>query len=340
MVIDHIIIHEIERQKLHEEKMPPRYSEIESPLDDEIKGYIKEKIIQTIGGAKSYDVVFQRDSASPVPDCVNKLLTEGVSSIVPLSKTIADHLNKIQTARSPGGLVTVIVGNVKGNRIVGVLKLEKEEGARLEQTEINGLPTYDMVHFKDLILTEKTKLFKIGLFYSDSFGNIGFDGSVCDNQLSNYPTKEVADFFLNFLGCELMGDPKKQTKEFFVTSQEFFKDNVTDPIQQTEYNIHLISYVTSNRQTIQPRTFAHTHLELNHRQPYISYLSDKDVGVGEIQKDTSLIESKIKKIKMEFESGVKIVASQEVFEEHVTLETQEDGRTKAEIVDNVKKVGT
>jgi len=340
MVIEHIIIHEIERQKLHEEKMPPRYSEIESPLDEEIKRYVKEKIIVTIGGARSYDVVFKSDSKSPVPNCVIKLLTEGELGIVSLSKTIADHLNNIQTARSPGGLVTVIVGNVRGNTFVGVLKLEKEEGARLQQTKIDDLPTYDMVHFKDLILTEKTKLFKIGLFYSESFGNDRFDGSVCDNQLSNYPNKEIADFFLNFLGCELMGDPKKQTKEFFVTSQEFFKDRVPDQIQQAEYNIHLLSYVTSNRNTIQPRTFANTHLELNHRRPYITYLTDKDVRIGEIQKDTSLIESKIKKIKMEFESGVKIVASQEAFEEHVALETQEDGRTKAEIVDNVKKVGT
>ena len=340
MVIDHIIIHEIKRQKLNEDKEPPIYSEIESRLDDEIKKYIKEKIITTIDGTRSYEVVFKKDSKSPVPKCVKKLLIEGKLNLVTLSKTIADHLNDLQSARSPGGLVTVIMGNIKEKVFVGVLKLEKEEGARLKQTKIKGLSTYDMVHFKDLILTEKTKLFKIGLFHSNSFGVTKFDGSVCDNQLSNSPYKEIADFFLNFLGCELIGDPKKQTKEFFIASQEFFEKKVTNPVLKADYNIHLLSYITSNRKTIQPRTFAHANLNVNHKQPYINDLTEKGVRIREIQKDTSLIESKIKRIRMEFKSGVKITASQDVFEKHVNLKKQEDGKTKAEIIDNVKKVGS
>lgn len=232
------------------------------------------------------------------------------------------------------------MGSVNNNRVVGALKLEKEEGARLKQINRDGLPTYDILHLKDLILTEKTRLFKIGLFFGNGFDYIDFDGIVCDNQLSYVPDREVADFFLSFLGCKLMGDPKVETKEFFVHSQEFFNDEVQDPIKQTGYNIHLVSYATSQASTLNPRIFASTNLDTDHRQPYINYLTDKGVKIGDIRKDLTLIENRIKKVMIDFKSGIRILGDRAVFEDKVKLEQMGDGRTRAEIIDTIKKVST
>lgn len=336
-IVEHIIIHEIIKQNLHSEKEPPIYSEIESSLNDDMKKYIKDKIIDSVGSTKSFEVIFEENTTSPIPECIKSLLNEQTSDLVQHSKAIADHLNLIQGGTSPGGLVTVVLGRIRQKRVIGVLKLEKEEGARLEQTTRDGLVTYDMLHLRDLILTEKTKLFKIGIFLGEAFE---FDGMVCDNQLSLTSNREVADFFLRFLGCELMGDPKVKTKEFFITSQEFFKTQIPDPIRQMEYNIHLVSYVTSQTGTLNAKIFANTNLNIEHRQPYLTHLSNKNIKDGNFRKDNTLITNKIKKVIIGFESGVTIMGDKEPFKEKVRLEPIGDGRTRAEIIDNIRKVGT
>ena len=339
--IERVIIHEIMRQKVPNQKELPRYSEIESSIDDEIRNFLKDKVVKTIGGFRSYDVLFDDDSESPIPGIVENLFSFNDSDFIEYSKKIAGYLNGIQSGRSPGGLVTVIFGNIKGRDIIGILKLEKQEGARLEQTSIGGKSTYDILHLKDLILAEKTKLFKIGMFFKNGLEDFGYDGKVCDNQLSNTSSREVAEFFLTtFLGCNFTSEPKIETKKFFKISQQFFKEKIDDPIILTKYNLHLLSYITNERRTISSRQFAQLNLHLNHRKEYIEYLKEKEVRIGEIIRDTSLIEKRISEMILEFDNGIKIIGNQEGFEENVSLEQMNDGRTKAEIISKLKNIKT
>ena len=234
----------------------------------------------------------------------------------------------------------MVIGNVGGVKIVGILKLEREEGARLQQIQKDGKPTYDILHIKDLILTEKTKLFKIGLFFQDDTGQYGYDGKVCDKQLSS-SNKEVADFFLkSFLGCSLAGDPKVETKEFFNKSQIFINEEVCDPIVQTKYSLHLVSYISNNLRTINARRFAAQYLDEGHKQSYIDFLKNKKVKTTDIVRDTSLIEGNLKKMTLDFENGVRIIANQKDFEDCVKLEELENGNTKAEVRSKLKNVKT
>lgn len=339
--IDRVIIHEIMKQALSAEKEPPHYSEIESSLNDEIKLFLKDKIIKTIGSSRSYEVVFEINSISPIPAIVRNLLNINDSDFILLSKNIANHLNNIQSGRSPGGLVTIIMGNIQNRKVIGILKLEREEGVRLEQTQREGRYTYDILHLKDLILTEKTKLFKIGLFFKGEVEEFGYEGKVCDNQLSHTSNREVAEFFLtSFLGCQLAIDPKVGTKEFFMKSQKFFKEKIEDPIIQMNYNLHLLSYVSNEGRVINPRVFASSNLSTVHRQSYLNYLNEKGVQTNEIIRDTSLIKGHINNMILEFENNIKIIGSQEGFEQNVSLESLEDGRIKAEVVSKIKNIMT
>jgi hypothetical protein len=338
--IEKVIIHEITRQALSDQKTPPHYSEIESPINDDIKLFLKDKVITTIGGSRSHEVIFDDDSNSPIPEIVKKLLDDD-SDFVLLSKTIANHLNKIQSGRSPGGLVTIVIANIQNRKVVGILKLEREEGARLEQTQREGRLTYDILHLRDLILTEKTKLFKIGLFFNEGLEEFGYEGKICDNQLSFTPNKEVAAFFLtSFLGCRLAGDPRVETKEFFISSQKFIKEKIEDPILQIKYNLHLLSYISNERRVINPRIFARANIGTTHQQQYINHLEENGIKIADIIRDTSLIEHKINKMILEFENGIKIIGNQESFDEKVSLEAMEDGRTRAEVVSRMKNIRT
>jgi hypothetical protein len=351
--IERLIVHEVLKQYASEAKEQPRLSEIESPLNENNKHFLRDRIEKTIGSGRSYQVVFEEDPRSPIPEIIQKLLTkddsEPISDLEPisdshfvsLSKDIAIRLNRVQDGKNPAGLVIIIMGTIQDVEVVGILKLEREEGIRLEQTERKGKLTYDMLHLRDLILTEKTKLFKIGLFFKDGLEKFGYNGKICDNQLSYSRIREAADFFLiSFLGCRLAKDPRAETKEFFINSQRFFEETIEDPILRTTYNLHLLSYVSSEAITINAFDFAQLYLKVVHRDSYTNYLGEKKIRLGDIIRDISLIKNRIRKMRLDFENGISIIGDQDIFREEVKLEDLGDDTVRAEIVSRVRKIRT
>lgn len=135
-----------------------------------------------------------------------------------------------------------------------------------------------------------------------------------------------------------MYDPSIQTKDFFRYSIQFIKEKIEDPITQNKYKLHLQSYISNQERVINPRTFATTNLDVAHRQAYEDYLIEKGVGIAEIIRDTSCIKTYIEKIALEFENGVQIIGNQQDFEEQVSIEHLEDGRTKAMVESRLKKI--
>ena len=70
------------------------------------------------------------------------------------------------------------------------------------------------------MLTKKTKVYKVGLFFNRNDFNADFDGYVNDSQASSYGRISVARFFLSeFLGCMMYGDTRILTKQFFDVSK-------------------------------------------------------------------------------------------------------------------------
>jgi nucleoid-associated protein YejK len=336
--IKRVIIHQVVKQRRSDTKVPPTYSEVESHLDKDLRLFLKDRIITALGGNRSYQIVFDQSSSSPIQGLFAEWIAAD-SEFVEISKKIADHLNAIQTGRSPGGLVTIIVGTVSGTDCLAVLKLEKEEGARLEQTRIDGKNTFDMVHIRDLILSQKTRLFKIALFLRDGMSSHGFDGKLCDNQLTPNSGHDVAEFFLrDFLGCTHAGDPRAQTKEFFVTSQEFINGSIDDPTKKSQYELHLLSYLSKDSAEINPDRFAREHFAVADRQPFVDFLERNGVPNRTTRKDPSLIRSRLEKLTIEFDNDVRIIAKREKFSAAVALSNLGDGRTRAEVTGKLRRI--
>ena len=67
----------------------------------------------------------------------------------------------------------------------------------MQQSQLEGKSTFNLEHLRDLMLTQKTKVFTVGLFVQMGNTLESIDGAVSDNQRGYYPTTEVADFFLN-----------------------------------------------------------------------------------------------------------------------------------------------
>jgi len=138
LTINRIIIHEVPRHLRSDSESSPAYSEVESPLNDELRVFFKEKIVETVGSSSAYDVIFDATTRSPVPQMVRDFLARSDINFVEMSKVIAKHLHDAQGGVSPGGLVTVVDCRIEDNRAIGILKLEKEAGVRLHQPTHEG----------------------------------------------------------------------------------------------------------------------------------------------------------------------------------------------------------
>ena len=331
-----VIIHEILRQKRGNDKEPPIYSEIESNLNEDSKKFLRNKLINSIGSKNAHGISFDDDSESPVPEIIKKILSSDLESdeFITLSKQISEHLNNTQSGINSAGFIIILYGFNESKKVIGILKLEKQEGAQLKQSQIDGKNTFEIMNIKDLILSKNTKLFKIGVFYKESDDSYG--GTICDNQLT---TKgNVADFFLRgFLGCKLNADYAIETKNFFNHSIDFFKNNIEDPLIQNQYKLHLQSYVSSQSRIINTRTFATTYLNTEDRTNYEKYLDEKHIPI-KILKDTTYIELDIKKHLYEFENGIRIIGTNNDFEENVKLRSLENGDTRATVESRLQNI--
>lgn len=332
-----VIIHEILRQKRGNDKEPPIYSEIESNLNDGTKKFLKSTLINSIGSKNAHGISFDEDSDSPVPEIIKKTLSNDFESdeFITLSKQISEHLNNIQSGINSAGFILILHGFNENKKVIGILKLEKQEGAQLKQSQRNGKNTFEITNIKDLILSKNTKLFKIGVFYKESDDSYG--GTICDNQLTTKGS--VADFFLRgFLGCKLNADYAIETKNFFNHSIGFFKNNIEDPLIQNQYKLHLQSYISSQSKILNIRGFASTYLNTEDRNDYEKYLHDEKEIPIQILKDITYIELDIKKHLYEFENGIRIIGTNNDFEENVKLRSLENGDTRATVESRLQNI--
>ena len=344
ILIERIIVHEIP-QRLVGGGGAPILSEVESPLNPGLKNFFRERMTRSLGSA-AFDVRFDPSTTSPVPGHVADDLGPRRGSFVNVSRAIAQHLFDSQTGVNPAGLLVVIRGTVQGGRMCALLKLEKETGARAHQTNIDGRRTFRLDHLRDLMLTEKTKVFKAGLFVPDD-PDAGLNavtaervaGMVSDNQRGFHPTTAVADFFLKrFLGCLLSEAPSLATQKFFQAAEAFINEVVTDPPTKARYHVALLATMADQQTTIRPRVFADTHLASSDRQGFIAFLENRGVSQAVFDKDPTLIQSHLQRTAVDFESGVIVTAKPEVFEERITLTDAGEGRTRLEVVDRIKQV--
>ncbi len=330
------IVHDIPRKRLRDDSPPePVFSEVESILDTSLKLFFREKILDNMRSA--YDVVLDFSSASPVPKLVSAHL-EGKGNLVNNSQEVGKHLYACQTGTNPGGLLTVM-DCLKGSRpALTIMKLEKEEGARAVLEQRNGKQTFSISHIKNLMLTKKTKVFKVALFILLEDGSI--KGKACDRQRAYTSSRAVADFFLwDFLGCRLAGDPMVETKSFFDTVEEYANKEIANPIKRQEIVTHLVSELTSNQQVINIDSFLKLHVPQEHRDSLERQLREQGLSANIIEKDVTLIKKRLEKIFYQFLSGIYVIGSPEAIQEKTSMESLDEEQVRFEIVDSIKRIG-
>ncbi|HEY5590176.1 MAG TPA: nucleoid-associated protein [Paludibacter sp.] len=336
LVIDKLIIHDVPKHKKDELGAGPNYSENESTITDGLRVFFQDKIKAALNSDQSIKVCFKEETDSSVPLCAHSIINSD-DDFVKLSKDIATNLYNIQKGNNAAGILLILKGRISTLTICVILKLERDNGAQLV---LNAeTKTFNVEEVHDLMLTKKTKIFKVTLFINRSISGTDYDGQLMDYQINPKNKKEINTFFLDFMGCIPYADPKISTKRFYNLTREFI-DTIPNLIQRSQYIQDLNSYLRKNQATINPREFAEDYMtETQHKNQYRDYLLSKGFEFTTYTKDTILVNSHISRILVEFENGISILGTDGTFEDKVLLtEDEQTGECKAEIKSKIKNI--
>jgi hypothetical protein len=211
------VFHDIPEQTRQEgEAAPPApvLSETETPLTNSSRAYIRNKLVETLKSTRSYPTKI-RDEGGPVVESVREFLRrqrQDSADFVERSQMYATHLFSLQTSSMSAGLLCVVACTVNRRRAIGLMKVEREEGAQLELSGPAGRQTFTFEMLDNLVFTRNTKLYKAALF-----AKIGPDPNSIASAASDDQLGSMAKYWLNFIGCDKVREARVDTESFFQT---------------------------------------------------------------------------------------------------------------------------
>lgn len=352
LVVDSFIVHEVPKKSAQAilRKNPDFFdediilSEVPTEFNDDLVKFFHDRISSTIGSASAFDIEFcQELTDNQTRVAIQQYFDIGRKSGFPLSdddviritQDIAKTLHKVQNAKNPGGILSFFPCHNNIQNGLAILKVEREVGVRIRREKNQqGKVTFNAEHIRDLMLTGKTKLFKVVLFYEQDDRVVGV---VSDQQQGAY-SKDVADFFLmDFLGCQLREESKVSTRNFYDLVNSFINSEPLTDKERLTLRAHLVSEISNNQPNLNVVSFAKRCVPVNHLQSFMDLVHEEKISTNFI-KDCVLIEEKIQKVKYEFECGIKLSGSEENMRKNIKVEETIDGKTKYEIVDRLKRI--
>lgn len=328
LVVDEAIFHLVPQRK-RTDPVPAalQLSESACQLTDDVRTKIQanfRKVLASLGR----EIVEEAEVKSTLPDCVHEYLT-GQRSLVDASADIAQLLWESQRGSSPAGLLLVGAARLAGQRALLIVKLEQESGLRAQNVLVDGLRTFDMRYFADLLMTEHNKVYKAALFCVDGITEEGhLEGWAADKQLSG----NMAQFWLQaFLGCRQKEDPQLLTQGLHDAAVDWVDNHVSDPETSVRYLMALLVELQSNSPTLDPTSFAATHLDLRDQDGFLDYLGSHNVPTTVFDKDVTRIATRLSDLRLGFESEIFLVAPIAALRDNIDINDHPDGTSTVTI---------
>ena len=207
-----MIFHDLPRHK----QQPPTLAEATTVVDHSHVKHLRQKLTKVLRSTHAYPVLFDIATPSPVPECVRDYTADPkVADFVPMTQELAEHLWSHQTGGVSPGLLCVLDVEVHQYSGIAMMKLEREEGARLELSKNqSGKKTFSMSMLNNLVMTDGTRLFKTAMFVRTGDEDDDFSSLCCDDQSRVTASSDMARFWLQFLGCQVTLAPKVATNGF------------------------------------------------------------------------------------------------------------------------------
>lgn len=334
--IAELIVHDVPQRLVSTSGVAPTCSDVASPLDTDLRTYFTGRLAETINRNASA-VEHDPTTSSRVPEELVGLLARP-SDFVVRSQALAQHLFNAQKGPSPGGLLIIGLAKWHDTRAVIVMKLEREEALSLNQKRVAGGLTFDMTHLRNLMLSNRTRVFKAALFeMARSVADLR--GHVSDTQGGYGREADVAHFFLStFLGCRLTEAPSVTTRRFLDVLEEVVNTRVDDPALKARYRIAAIAALQDKSKTLSPRAFAATNLEQSAEHAFHDVAKARGLPLTSFQKDLDLVRTRVDRMALQFANGIQVTGSAESFEESVKVARAPDGQDDVHIRGEITRV--
>ncbi len=304
LLVMRVIFHDVPSMTRGSETKRPTLSEIDTKIDNNRKALLKKKLVQALSSRAAYPVLFDQNKSATVANQIKVLTTkDGDGEFINSSQVMAQELFSKQSGAVSSGLLCVIDARLDSQRCVIVMKLERHEGAQLKMGEDGGKKTFSMQVLDDLVLTEGTRLFKTAVFVRNASGSEEFSGLACDSQLSVSANTHMALFWLNFLGCKFVVDPRIATQRFFDSTLAFVNAVVSDASAKSQIYDSLQSEFKSAKLTFSPRKFMEEYVPSNHQAMFEEHLTENGIPMTQFHKDLTDIERRLKFLRYETKGG-------------------------------------
>lgn len=313
-----VVIHEIPQRFVGGTNQQLDLSGVAENLNGQLKPFFDRKLKASL--SHGFDVGRDAGSATAIPDRIAEIINDP-KKLVAASRQMAEHLHSVQTGVNPAGLLCVAVGSCGPGTAVAVLKLERDEGARLKRRGKGKSRSLAMTYLDDLMVSGKTRILKASAFVLGGSTVNSLDGRVADDQRGPGYGHDVASFFLSqFLGCKLKIEPRVSTREVFTATEEFINEEVSDPERKAQYTLSLLAEMHSPTSDLRPRGFSEQFFEQEDQTPYRSFLKARDIDPDQtVKKDLTLIENRINRVKMETEVGLMLFGKAELMDKLVEV---------------------
>jgi hypothetical protein len=296
LAIRRVIFHDVPRNP-RGGAAQPTLAEDQTQVDAAHKAHLKTKLTRVLASKSAYPIRFDPSSASPVPERVRYFTRQHrrPEQFVEMSQTLANYLFEQQHGGISSGLLCAVDVAASGLAGLVLMKLEREEGARLELTETPaGKKTFAMSVLDNLVLTEGTRLFKTAMFLRTGSDDDSFRATACDSQLHVTASDDIARFWLRFLGCTFAVQPRVATQRFFDSTLRFINEAITDPVHKNDLYEHLQSQIKAETRTFSPEAFIEGYVREDYREAFRESLTSDGVPLATFTKDLSDIKSRLR----------------------------------------------
>ena len=290
----------------------PILADLETTLDARRAHILHTRLTQVIGSKQAYPIRFSAVPATQVPAEVRTftLADRPVQDFIETSRKLAEYLFAQHTGATSPGLLCVMAVTAGPKIGLAILKLERQEGAEIKFHGEEGHRVFDMDVLDNLILTDKTRLFKSALFLRSGPGDDDFDLGACDSQGPG-TSEDVARFWLTYLGCQLAEEPRVATRKWFDASLDFANDQIVDPIEKNSFYEHVNSELKSNRRNVSPRQFIEDYVPKKFRLPYQEFLQQRGIPFHAFAKDISEIKTRLRRKALHTSHGISVTIPEE-----------------------------
>ena len=323
-----IVLHNVFRPDANGQ-VEPRCGTALIVLEPKAQGKLEERLSSALGkGASSLEMEIAQDGVTSCFHSATKLLDLEDADFISSSEALADLHTTAHTSKGwPDGTLVIIHGTVgaANRRCVFIVKAEKQSGFRSAEVDDNII----MELLEDLILTPSSKLYKVGVFVETDQSSLGqdirnpndFRAYVFDKNIQARDDRRAAQYFYSgFLGLKIPQNAEQRTRDFHEYTTNFIKEANLTTEERVDLQQALYTYLKVDQgQTIQTSSFAEKYIKPELQDDFTAYMEKKNFPTNAVQKDLTLIKNKLKNRKMNYDTGVKLIAPADRFKELINV---------------------